>query len=109
MKTSTLIIIKVLLEIILNEVYGTIVNVLLKLHSNSCCGNIYLSDDLFWVIILIQFEVSSQLLPSYRRGPAQDPPYDLILSFFGSGLCDSLAGSLLGGVVPIPEQRLWGH
>ena len=31
------------------------------------------------------------------------------LSFFGSGLRDSLACSLLGGVVPIPEQRLWGH
>ena len=29
--------------------------------------------------------------------------------FFGSGLRDSLACSLLGGVVPIPEQRLWGH
>ena len=30
-------------------------------------------------------------------------------SFFGSGLRDPISGSLLGGVVPIPEQRLWGH
>ena len=56
MKTSTLIIIQFILEIILDEVYGVIVNVILKWHSNVYCVNIYLYDDV-WVMILIQFEL----------------------------------------------------
>ena len=34
------------------------------LHSNSCCRNINLSDDV-WVMILIQFELLSKLFPFY--------------------------------------------
>ena len=46
------------------EVYGVLLNVLLKLHGNSCCRSINLSDDV-WVMILIQFEVISQPFPCY--------------------------------------------
>ena len=46
MKTSTLIILQVLLENILDGVYGVILNVLLRFHSNLCSINIFLSDDL---------------------------------------------------------------
>ena len=56
MKTSTLIIIQFIPEIILDEVYGVIVNVILKWHGNAYCVNIYLYDDV-WVMILIQFEL----------------------------------------------------
>ena len=63
MKNSTLLIIQVLLEFVLDEVYGVILNDLLKLNSNSCCRNIYLYDDAC-VMVLIQFEVLSQLPPS---------------------------------------------
>ena len=59
MKNPKIIILEVLLEIILDEVYGIIVNVLLKLHSNSCFGNIQLSDDV-WEMILINFELLPQ-------------------------------------------------
>ena len=63
MTTSTLIIFQMPLGNILDEVYKVLVNVILKFHSHSCCRNIYLSDDV-WVMILIQFEVISQHLPS---------------------------------------------
>ena len=56
MKTPKLIIIQVLLETLLVEVYGLIVEIILKLNSNSCCINIHLSDDV-WDMILIQFEL----------------------------------------------------
>ena len=46
-----------LFEIVLVEVYEVIVNVILKLNSNSCSININLSDD---TMILIKFEVPSQ-------------------------------------------------
>ena len=32
-----------------------------------------------------------------------------LLSFFRSSLRDSISCPLWGNVVPIPEQRLWGH
>ena len=63
-KTSILIILQVILEIILDEVYGLIAAVILKLYSKSCCRNIYLYDDI-WDMIWINFEILSQLPPSY--------------------------------------------
>ena len=64
MKTPKRIVLKVIFETILDEVYGVIVNVLLRLHINSCCRNIYLSDDI-WVMILIQFEEQSKHSTQY--------------------------------------------
>ena len=58
-KTSTLIFLQVILEILLDEVYGVIVNVLLKFQFNLCCRNLYISD-YAWVMILIQFELLLQ-------------------------------------------------
>ena len=46
METSTMIIFKVLLGNILDELYEELVNVILKLHMNSCVRNMYLFDDL---------------------------------------------------------------
>ena len=66
METLTLIICQVLLENILDEVDEILVNVLLKLHSNSCSRNIHLSDDV-WVMFLIQFEVLSQPFTFYLQ------------------------------------------
>ena len=66
METSTLIFCLVLLGNILGEVYELLVNVLLKLHSNSCGVNLYISDDV-WVIILIQFEALSQPFTFYLQ------------------------------------------
>ena len=43
-------------ENILVEVYEVLVNVILKLHSNSCGININLSND-EWVVIFIHFEI----------------------------------------------------
>ena len=57
--TSSLIIFRVLFENILVEVYGILVNAILKLHSNSCGNNINLYNDV-WVKIFIQFEVLLQ-------------------------------------------------
>ena len=53
-ETSPLIIWRVLFENILVEVYEVLVNVILKLHINSCGGNIKPSDDV-WVMFFIQF------------------------------------------------------
>ena len=64
MKTSTLIILQVLPGMILDEVYGVIVDVISKLYSNSCCENIHLYDDV-WEIRLIQFEALYQFTPYY--------------------------------------------
>ena len=64
METLTLIIFQVLLENILGGFYEVLVNVLFKLHINSCGRNIYLSDDV-WVMFLIQFEVLSQTFNFY--------------------------------------------
>ena len=64
MKTSTLIILQVLPEIILDKVHGVTVGVILKWHSNSHCRNIYLSDSV-WDITLIHFELLSQLFTYY--------------------------------------------
>ena len=47
---------QVLFENLWDEVYEVFINVILRLYSKSCDGNINLSDDL-WVTILIQFEV----------------------------------------------------
>ena len=55
-----------LFENILVEVYEVIVNVILKLHSNSCGGNLNLYDDVC-VIISIQFEVTLQPFPFYLQ------------------------------------------
>ena len=54
-KLPTIIILQVLLEIILDEVYGVIAKVLLKMYSNSCCKYIYLPDYLVWGIITTSF------------------------------------------------------
>ena len=64
MGNSSLIHFQLIFENILIEFYEVLVNVILKLHSNSCCVNINLSDDV-WVIILIQFEVLLQPSPFY--------------------------------------------
>ena len=64
METSTLIICQVLFEKLLDEVYEVRVNVLLKLHINSCGRNINIYYDV-WSVLLIQFEVLSQPLPFY--------------------------------------------
>ena len=66
METSTLIFCQVLLGNILGEVYELLVNVLLKLHSNSCARNIYLSNDV-WVMLWIQFEALSQNFPFHSQ------------------------------------------
>ena len=58
MNNSTLIFCQVILGNILDEVYEVLVNVLLKLHSNSCGRNIYLSDYV-WGMLLIKCEVIS--------------------------------------------------
>ena len=65
MKTSTLIICQMILENILDEVYEVLVTIPLKQHSNSCCKNIHLSDDV-WVIIFNQFEVLYQTFTFYK-------------------------------------------
>ena len=62
-KTSTLIIIQVLLEVIFDKIYEVTVDAF-KLRSNSLFMNIYISDDV-WELIFIQFEVLSQLFPYY--------------------------------------------
>ena len=54
----------VLFEMIFDEVFGVIVNVILSLNSNSCCRNVHLSDDV-WEMISINVEVLSQLSPRY--------------------------------------------
>ena len=59
METSTIIIGQVLIENLLDKVYEVIVNVFIRLHSNSCGRNIYLYDYV-WVIFLIQCEVLSK-------------------------------------------------
>ena len=46
-ETSTLIILQVLLEIFLDSVYRVTVDVVFKCYRNSCCRNIYLSDDVW--------------------------------------------------------------
>ena len=51
-ETSALIIYRVIFENILVEVYGVLVHVLIKFHSNSCGRSINLSDNL-WVMILM--------------------------------------------------------
>ena len=51
-ETSSLIFCRVLFENVLAEVYGALVNVLLKLNINSCSRDINLSDGA-WKIILI--------------------------------------------------------
>ena len=56
--------VQVLLEIILDSVYGLTVDVALKFHTNSCCRQIYRSYDV-WGMILIQFESLSQVFTSY--------------------------------------------
>ena len=66
MKASTLIMLQEYLKLFLDEVYGVIVNGILKLHSNSCCRNIHLCENV-WVMILIQFDVLSKRFPSYER------------------------------------------
>ena len=55
-----------LFEHILVEFDELLVNILLKLHSNSCGVNLYISDDV-WVIILIQFEALSQPFTFYLQ------------------------------------------
>ena len=62
-KTSTLIIIQVLLEVIFDKIYEVTLDAF-KLRSNSLFMNIYISDDV-WELIFIQFEVLSQLFPYY--------------------------------------------
>ena len=57
MQTLTVIIFQLILKKKLDEVDEAIVNVIFKLHSNSCVRNIYLSDDVL-VMFLIQFEVT---------------------------------------------------
>ena len=64
METSSLIICRVIFENILVEVYEVLVNVILKLHSNSCGKNINLSND-EWVVIFIHFDIISQAFPLY--------------------------------------------
>ena len=64
MENSSLIIFQFLFENLLVEVCGVLVNVLLKLHSNSLFIGIKLSDDVC-IMILKQFEVLSQHFPSY--------------------------------------------
>ena len=66
METSSLIICRVSFGNHLVEVYEVPVNVLLKLHSNSCGRNINFSDDA-WSIIFIQFEVPSQTFLLYLQ------------------------------------------
>ena len=51
-ETLSLIIFRLLFENIFVKVYGLLVNVLFKLHINSFCININLSDYV-WVVILI--------------------------------------------------------
>ena len=63
-ETSSLVNFQLIFENILVELYGLLVNFLLKLHSISCCRNINLADDV-WVVIFIQFEVISQPFPFY--------------------------------------------
>ena len=58
METSSLIICEVLFENVLDEVDEVLVNVLLKLHSNSLGRNINLSDDV-WMTILTRFDLLS--------------------------------------------------
>ena len=65
-ENSSLIIFLLLFEDILVEVYEVLVNVLLKSHSNLSCININLSDNV-WVVILIQFEVTSQNFTFYLQ------------------------------------------
>ena len=45
MENSTLIICEVQFELFFDEVYEVLVNFILKSHTNSCVGNINLSDD----------------------------------------------------------------
>ena len=60
METSILIIYEVLFDNILGKVYEVLVNVILKLHSNSF--GMYISFfNKTWVTILGQFEVLSQI------------------------------------------------
>ena len=66
METSTLIIFQALLENLLDEVYEVLVNVLLNFHMNSCCKNVYLSCGV-WFMILIRFEVLSQVFTFYLK------------------------------------------
>ena len=66
METSTLIICQVFFENLLGEVYEILVNVLSKLHSNSCGRNINLFDGL-WVMLLTHFEVLAQNFPFYLK------------------------------------------
>ena len=66
METSSLMICQVIFENIFVEVYEVLVNVLLKLYSNVCGGNIRLSDDV-WVMVLIHFEILSQPFPFYLQ------------------------------------------
>ena len=61
MKTSSLIACRVTFETLLVEVYEVPVHFLLKLHSNLCGRNVNLSDYV-WLMILVQFEVPSQIL-----------------------------------------------
>ena len=58
METSSLITCEVLFENVLDEVDEVLVNVLLKLHSNSLGRNINLSDDV-WMTILTRFDLIS--------------------------------------------------
>ena len=65
MKNSTLIMFKLLRGMILDEFYGVTLYDILNFHRNLCYRNIYLSGDL-WDTILVQFELPSQLSPSYE-------------------------------------------
>ena len=66
METSSLIIFRVILENILDYFYEVLVNVLFKLHCNSCGRNINFSDDIC-VVLLIQIEVLSQPYTFYLQ------------------------------------------